>query len=166
MFDYRNEAVIKTIKKMKIVVDLEDFWFEEDEQLIPALQDHVKTMVIRQIGDSIKKQVDLFMDKAIKEEINSQLEMRVKILMEAQLETGKVKGRYSGDQEMTIQEWVSKEIKTNSSNIHDYVLKTAKAQGEDLKRRYDLLFASQIVAKINEQGLLKDDVAKLLLPKE
>lgn len=151
---------------MKIVIDLEDFWFEEEEQLIPALQDHVKTMVIREIGDSIKKQVTTFMDKAMKEEVEKQLEMRVKLLMDAALETGTVKGRYSGDGEMTVQEWISKEIKSNSSNILDFVNQAAKRQGEELKKRYDLLFASQIVAKINEQGLLKDDVARLLLPKE
>lgn len=151
---------------MKIVVDLEDFWLEENEELIPALQDHVKSMVIREIGDSIKKQVLTFMDKAMKQEVEKQLEMRVKLLMDSALETGKITGRYSSDGEMTVQEWVSKEIKSNSQNTLDFVNKAAKIQAEELKKRYDLLFASQIVAKINEQGLLKDDVARLLLPKE
>lgn len=149
---------------MKIVVDLEDFWLEEDEQLIPALQGHVKSIVIREIGDSIKNQVMSFMNKAMKEEVEKQLEMRVKLLMDSALETGKITGRYSSDGEMTVQEWVSKEIKSNSSNTLDFVNKAAKREAEELKKRYDLVFASQIVAKINEQGLLKEDVAKLLLP--
>lgn len=33
-----------------------------------------------------------------------------------------------------------------------------------MKQRYDLLFASQIVAKLDEHGLLKEDIAELLLP--
>lgn len=151
---------------MKIVVDLEDFWLEEGEQLIPALQDHVKHVVIREIGDSIKKQVDAFMDKAIKSEIEKELELRVKLLMDTYLETGKVKGQYSSDPEMTISEWIAKKLADSRVNIQDNVKKQAENIGLDLKRRYDLLFASQIVAKINEQGLLKDDVARLLLPKE
>lgn len=151
---------------MKIVIDLEDFWFEEEEQLIPALQEHVTRTVIREIGDSIKKQVDAFMDKAMKNEIEKQLEMRVKLLMDAYIENNKVKGSYSSDPELTVSEWINKKMSESRPNIHDAVKKQAELIGVDLKRRYDLLFASQIVAKINEQGLLKDDVARLLLPKE
>ena len=33
-----------------------------------------------------------------------------------------------------------------------------------MKQRYDLLFASQIVAKLDEHGLLNEDIAELLLP--
>lgn len=151
---------------MKIVVDLEDFWLDSETELIPELQNHVKNTVIREIGDSIKKQVDAFMDKAIKAEIEKQLEMRVKLLMDAYLENNKVKGNYSSDPEMTVSEWINKKMSESRPSIHDTVKKQAELIGVDLKRRYDLLFASQIVAKINEQGLLKDDVARLLLPKE
>lgn len=151
---------------MKITVDLEDFWLEENEQLIPALQHHVKTMVVREVSESIKKQVDAFMDKAIKNEIEKQLEIRVKLLMDAYLESNKLKGSYSSDPEMTVSEWIAKKVAESRPSIHDTVKKQAELIGVDLKRRYDLLFASQIVAKINEQGLLKDDVARLLLPKE
>lgn len=151
---------------MKITVDLNDFWLEEEEELIPALQEHVKNTVIRNIGDSIKKQVDAFMDKAIKEEITSQLEVRVNVLMEAYLQTGKVKGQYSNDPEMTITDWLGKKLSDSRPQIQDYIVKAAAKQAEELKNRYDLLFASQIVQRINQQGLLKEDVAKLLLPKE
>ena len=150
---------------MKITVDLEDFWFEEEEQLIPALQDHLKTVVIRQIGDSIKKQVDVFMDKAIKEEIESQLQVRVKVLMESYLQTGKLKGKYSSDQEMTIEEWLAKQLMEQRTSTQDFVVKSAEFQVNQLKKRYDLLFASQIVSKINEQGFLKEDIANMLLDK-
>jgi hypothetical protein len=36
----------------------------------------------------------------------------------------------------------------------------------EFKDRYDLLFASQLVSKMNAVGLLKDDVAKLLIDKQ
>lgn len=149
---------------MKIIVDLEDFWLDDEQELIPELQNHVKNTVIREIGESIKKQVDAFMDREIKGEIQKQLEIRVKLLMDAYLETGKVKGAYSNDPEMTIPQWMAKKLADSRSDVQTYIERQAKAQGEELKKRYDLLFASQIVAKINEQGLLKEDVAKLLLP--
>lgn len=151
---------------MKIVVDLEDFWLDDESELIPTLQEYVKNSVIRDISDSIKKQVDSFMDKAIKNHVEKQLEVRVNLLMESFIENNKVKGNYSSDPELTVSELINKKFNDARPNIQDLVKKQAENIGIDLKRRYDLLFASQIVAKINEQGLLKDDVARLLLPKE
>ena len=40
----------------------------------------------------------------------------------------------------------------------------AEKSAAELKARYDLLFASQLVSKINEHGMLREDVARLLLP--
>lgn len=39
---------------------------------------------------------------------------------------------------------------------------SATTQAKEAKDRYDLLFASQLVAKMNDSGLLRDDVARLL----
>jgi hypothetical protein len=41
--------------------------------------------------------------------------------------------------------------------------KATDSISKELKERYDLLFASQIVSKLHENGMLKEDVAKLLL---
>lgn len=37
----------------------------------------------------------------------------------------------------------------------DRILKAAKEHAETLKERYDLLFASQLVSKLDDLGLLK-----------
>jgi len=150
---------------MRFTVEVEDFWLEEEE-LSVALQQAVKNEVISSIRKDIKDQVSAFMDKILKEEIYDQMQTRVTILMSEFVESGKVKGRYSGDGEMTVNEWIAKEFKGSNESILKYVNESAKKQTDELKRRYDLLFASQIVSKINEQGLLKEDVARLLLPKE
>jgi len=47
---------------------------------------------------------------------------------------------------------VEKTISIASSSLSD-----------EIKQRYDLLFASQLVAKMNQAGMLKEDVAKLLI---
>lgn len=53
-------------------------------------------------------------------------------------------------------------------NIDERLAKIARDHGEkmsaELKARYDMLFASQLVSKLNENGMLREDVAKLLLP--
>jgi len=49
------------------------------------------------------------------------------------------------------------------NSIGEHVSRVGKQLGDELKKRYDVAFANQIVVRIHEQGLLKDDVAKLLL---
>lgn len=47
--------------------------------------------------------------------------------------------------------------------IQDWIAKTACSHADDLKKRYDMLFASGIVQKMHENNLLKEDVAAKLL---
>lgn len=148
---------------MKFTVEVEDFWLDEEE-LSEALATRVKNEVVQAIKESIKEQVNTLMDKIVKDEIQSQLEPRIKVLMEEFLSRGKVKDRYSSTTDLTIPEFLAKNFEANNDKILKYIKEESERQGIDLKRRYDLLFASQIVAKINEQGLLKEDVARLLLP--
>lgn len=53
-------------------------------------------------------------------------------------------------------------------NVDSILSKIAKDQADksatELKARYDLLFASQLVTKMNANGMLREDVARLLLP--
>jgi hypothetical protein len=81
------------------------------------------------------------------------------------VETGKIKGRYSNDKEVTVLEYIQADFNANSgySSPKDQIQNLAKKFGDELKQRYDLLFASQIVAKLSENGLLKDSVVKMLL---
>lgn len=148
---------------MKFTVEVEDFWLDEEE-LSDALTTRVKNDVVYAIKESIKEQVNTLMDKIVKEEITSQLEPRIRVLMEEFLSNGMVRDRYNSSTSLTIPEFLAKNFEANNDNILKYIKQESERQGADLKRRYDLLFASQIVAKINEQGLLKEDVARLLLP--
>lgn len=52
------------------------------------------------------------------------------------------------------------------NSMEKLIKSLAKDFANEMKERYDLLFASQLVAKMSETGLLKEDVAKLLLPKQ
>lgn len=148
---------------MKFTVEIEEFWLEE-ENLSDALQEAVKNSVLRQIQDNIKNQVETLVQTKILTVINSELETRAKVLTDEFVAKGKVKGRYSNDPERTVEEYIASEFRAKDSDFRSYIEKITKNQVIELKNRYDLLFASQIVTKINEQGLLKEDVAKLLLP--
>lgn len=86
------------------------------------------------------------------------------------LTVAKVKKRYSSNDMITVAEYVAEEVErtvVNDSKLKEYLNKAVKtagdAIGKELKERYDLLFASQIVSKLHENGMLKEDVAKILL---
>jgi len=147
---------------MKFTVEVEDFWLEEGE-LSTTLKDAVKQDVVFQIRTEIKEKVQKLMEDILKKEILKQIETRVQMLMETFLKDGKVKAPYSNQPEMTVEEWIATSFKNADKTIKDYIEKSAKLQSDELKKRYDLLFASQIVTKLNEQSMLREDVAKLLL---
>ena len=80
-------------------------------------------------------------------------------------ETGELKSPKNSNEKMTLKEYILYQIQNNTgwNSPNENIKKLAQKFGEEMKNRYDLLFASQLVAKMNESGLLKEDVAKKLL---
>jgi hypothetical protein len=149
---------------MKFTIELEDFYLEEGE-ITEALKDHIKTSVVYQISQNIKEQVAGFMDHHLKSQITDQLKTRVQLLMDDLLATGKVKDRYS-NKEITAKEWIASEFTQKGTDITEFIKKQVVFHVKELQNRYDLLFASQLIIKMKDQGFLKEDVAKLLLQQE
>lgn len=148
---------------MKFIVEVDEFWLDEESELAPTLQASVKNEVVQQIKKSVETQVIDLMNKIMKEEIKSKLDTIVGDLMRDFLVKGKIKGSYSSDPDLTLLEWVSKSVSSQNGTIQEWIKKTVETQVTQLKTRYDLLFATQIVQKLNVQGMLKEDIAKLLL---
>ena len=157
---------------MKFTVEVEDFYLEEDE-LSVSLQTLIKHDIANQINALIKDRVKSLIDAEIRQEVETKLEVRVSTLINEVSANVKIKGRYSTDPEMSIAEYIKfkfneVDIKSKTSEkLEDDLKKLVKAQSEktvlELKNRYDVLFATQIVQKLNEQGMLKENVAKILL---
>lgn len=151
---------------MKFTIEVDDFYLD-GEELDSALKDHIKRDVVRSIHDSIKQKVEDHVTKEVKAQVEQQLYRKISTLVGEIIATDKVKGRYSSDPEMTLQEWIMSEFKNNShyNSIQDTIKKLADKFGDDMKKRFDLLYASQIVAKLSDNGLLKEEAARLLLEK-
>lgn len=150
---------------MKFVISVEDFWLDEEQELEPKLKSHIIHNVVTQINNSIKTKVEEHVTKEVKAQVEQSLYRKISTLVGEIIATDKIKGRYSSDPEMTLQEWVMSEFKNNNryETIQEYIKKLANSFSEDMKKRFDLLYASQIVAKMGENGLLKEDAVKLLL---
>lgn len=112
------------------------------------------TQIENEITNSVKKQVE----ETLKEQIQ--------VLVTDVISTGKIRVDSYSDNEIPIEDWIKKKFNGNCGygSAENQIKELAKKFGDEMKQRYDLLFASQIVAKLDEHGLLKEDIAGLLLP--
>lgn len=151
---------------MKIVIELDDFWMEEDSKnLTDQIKDHIIYKAKTDVWDDIKKMVKDHCEVEITRQVKEQLYKKINVQIAEIISTEKLRKQYSGVETQTIPEWIKEELSRASIDrnfIQDWVSKQAQNFGLELKQRYDLLFASQLVLKMNETGLLKEDVAKKL----
>ena len=110
----------------------------------------------------------LFSQEMKTEFANERDKLIMKLLVEVTTEMKIKKDRFNS--ECTVVEWLTKEFTELSINdnqfksfLSDHVKQFGQKMVNELQDRYDILFTSQIVASLNEKGLLRDDVAKLLL---
>lgn len=150
---------------MKFTVEVEDFYIEEGD-IASELKHQIKNAVVGQIRENVKQQVDAFMDGHVKAEINAELKTRVQLLMDDFLASGKVKDGYNSKEEITIKEWTAKYFQGKQPEIIKFIEAQAKKHTLELQQRYDMLFATQLITKIKEQGFLKEEAAKMLLTTE
>lgn len=161
---------------LKIEIDLTDIYTEYESEV--AITDLVKD----EITSRIKKDAYEMFSKDAKEAFTNQVvrkieldkDLVIKDTLKELFSNKKIfKSSYNGQTtEMTLEEKITYELERNYNNeskFNDYFRKHFESCttqiSKELKDRYDLLFASQIVAKLNEQGMLKEDVAKILLNK-
>lgn len=146
---------------MKFVIEVEDFWADE-EALSDALQKHVIQSVTSQIFKSIKDQVDT----SITTQVHAAIKLRLDKIIDERLTELLANGIIIVDkQEVAIVDHIKKVFENNIgwSSPRDQIAKLAAQFGTQLKTQYDVLFANRIVVKLNEQGMLKDEVVKLLI---
>jgi anaerobic ribonucleoside-triphosphate reductase len=150
---------------MKVTIDISDFYLDEGEELESSLKQFIIRECVQQINKSIEKKVEDHITRTVKNEIEQKLTYKINKQIEEIIatETIKVDGK-----EQPFNEYIKYKFQYSSgwSSAQGALESLAKRFGEELKKRYDMLFASQIVSKLHENGMLKEDVAKLLLPKE
>lgn len=156
---------------MKITVELDEIWMDGESSLTEEINHYVKTQVKKEIWDNINEVVNTTITKLVQEEIEKDLISKGQKMVSKIIETEKIKSpsiNIGVEGYCTLEELIKYKF-DNSTGWQSPVRKIeelAKSFGNEMKKRYDLLFASQIVTKMNENGLLKEDAAKKLLTKE
>jgi uncharacterized membrane protein YheB (UPF0754 family) len=142
-------------------IEVDDFWLDEEE-LNAALKDHITKSVVVQISKSIEQRVQTAITTRVNAVVNEKI---AKIIDEKLTELVNSGVILVDKQEKKIVDHVRGIFERNMgwSSPHDQIARLAEAFGKDLKARFDAAFANRIVVKLNEQGMLKDEVVKLLI---
>lgn len=171
--------------KINVTVDLSDFYSDDDEL---SFTSQIKQQIVYEVKNSVLKD---FRDKAYEEvsnlvrnEFNQSLKKEIGKIVTKVFKESKVKKRNNSNELTTYFEFIESEMansyerpdSTATSKLNDkfsdfknkYDKEISLRASEivtELKERYDVLFASQIVSKLGENGLMNSDAVKLLLDK-
>lgn len=170
--------------KINVTVDLDDFFNEDEtsfnEQIISSLNHQIMREIWYNFRTLALDEFKAKIEEQFNQEKNNELERIIsKIFSEKRIKTKLTK---DGVETVTLFEYIEdklssayfsetssaekileSKIASKDDEIKKSIINSAEKLSNDLKNRYDLLFASQIVAKLNENGMLKEDVAKILL---
>lgn len=164
---------------MKITIDLEDLVNEFVENASCGeygiedsfnLKAEIKNAIIRQVAYSnFDKEISDMREQAknlFKARIAEKIDEVIEIQIERIIKEDKFK-YYAYDDDKTLSEYIKDKYigatKGDRINLDKITKDIATKAAEELKARYDLLFASQLVSKLGELGMLKEDAAKILL---
>lgn len=104
------------------------------------------------------------------ENIQKIIDEKIETYLTEMLDKEMIKKDRWSDELVSLQEYVSitfnKDFDNNYKKRLDNIVESkTKNICEEIKKRYDLLFASQLISKMNDQNMLKEDIAKLILDK-
>ena len=152
---------------MKLEIKLNDKYNWEDELIPNQLAKLITQEVCQSIRGSIQQVAITKIEEECKRLINSTIEKRIEKKCNEFIKKMEVKSIYNSLNMVSIDEYLKEKIgKTfQERRLEATIEEIAKKQVDEFKKRYDLLFASQLVAKMTDAGLVNKDIAKLLLDK-
>ena len=157
--------------KINVTVDLEDFYTDEDGgNLAQEVKQAIASNIKNDIWKKFEKEGLVSFSNQMERKIASDKDLKIKETIDDLFKNKKIKkSSYSNDL-LSLEEFIIEQLDRNISISRDFedltrklVQDKSKEIVQQLKDRYDLLFASQIVSNLNKQGMLKEDIAKILL---
>ena len=152
--------------KLNISVDLDDLVSDMIDGETSDFKEAVKSEITRSVINGVKQSIQQQIDKLVSERVNPQItaliDAKVMETLDTLVDAGEMNVR---GQSVKIVDYVRQVFENNTGwdRPHSKIEKIAKAFGDELKMQYSNAFAMNIVKNLGEQGLLNDDVAKMLL---
>lgn len=152
---------------MKVTVELDSNYFPEGKEFDETIADRIQRKVVDSIWNNIKDEVEDRIQEVAKERVISEMDERIQKEAAVLAKTAKIKPssyKYKGEKNvLTIEEYLQYQFSENGTvDIEDVLEKRAKKIAKKLSDKYDLVFAQQVIMKMRDQGLLKEDVEQAL----
>jgi len=169
-----EETKVEAIpKSLTITLDLSDVFVDGEEEhgssLTNVIKDHINYTAMKRIQDQVNLAVDRHLQSTIVKNLEGILAAMFSAKVEQMITAEKLS--FSGYKETTIEEYILDRIarienRTLGETLDKVCRKAADELGAKLKAQYDIAFANVLVQKLDNVGLLKSDVARLLISQE
>ena len=147
---------------MKIQINVSDFYLDDDDNLEEGLKRHIMNEAINSIFQKIKDKVAVEIKQGVEDQVLANLSSEIA----KAVKDGKIKNK-SNNTLVTVKEYVADCLVSSSESswqsFEKIIKDISKNFCDEMRRRYDVSFASNIVAKLIDNKLIKDDAVKMLL---
>lgn len=149
---------------MKITVDIDDLYVE-DGTITEELKRTIVHEAVTKIKSGIRDECKRAIENAVAEEVERHIQHEIAHAVTAMSKDSLIRNRrksngaYPDQENLTLEEYVRQEIVALSqdSMMRGKIEQIANRFTTELKKRYDLAFASSIVSSMANAGLLKDE---------
>lgn len=147
---------------MKIEINFDDIFVEEEGEY--SLQELVKSEIVYKLKQEMWSRIGETTKEAVNKEVLEYLKIEKEQYLKSIIETAFKENVYKfKNEETTPEKYVNNlmnDYLLNPSNnfnkeVKSHIEKESVTIAKDLKDRYDQVFASQIILKLKETGLLK-----------
>jgi len=148
---------------MNFKVELDEFYMDDDsEDLESELKKHIINSVVYEIFKRIETRVKSEIIKAVEDQITATVGTTIQNYCTDYIKNGTMNSHYK---ETLVKDRVEQKIKqvidTNSS--YDQIKTIGKKIADELKIRYDRVFAQSLIISMQKAGLLKENSIATLL---
>lgn len=163
--------------KIKVEVDLSEMYTDGDHEENCTFTEEIQYKIIQEIAKlhmaQYKSQMIEAFSVVVKKALIKHEEKFITDIFAKVIEEKRVSSKYSKSTMMSIEDYIIEQLQNSvlaqsnlSSIIEKHVTAKANEVGNELKKRYDMGFAMQIVHKLSEQKMLKDGVLGMLTKEE
>ena len=154
---------------IKVEIELDEMWSDGESTLSEEIQHSIKLDVKQQILADIKTTTQIAITEAVSKSIEEGLDAKVQSFMDEAYNNNEfLVKQYGRDNELTMKSLFEGSLRNifKNSDVHRFVKRQLDDSYVELKRRYDLEFASQFLSKLRDNNMLSESGKNLLLPSD
>lgn len=140
--------------KIKVEVDLGELYSDEEDSLQESITQYIKAQVIHEVWNKVRESVNTQITNQVKDEVNNQVRARVSAHIDGFLANGLLNP--GTPMETKIITFLHDQIANTRAwqSIGPNLSKVAENYAKDVQQKYDVLFATNIVMKLKDNGML------------